>query len=82
VATQELGALAQDFGRIQAKPKPVDAGFGSGAGSFGTIGTGGSFGFADPKARVGFAYAPNKMGFHVWDDPREKALRDAVYGCL
>jgi CubicO group peptidase (beta-lactamase class C family) len=56
--------------------------FGSGAESFGTIGTGGSFGFADPKARVGFAYAPNKMGFHVWDDPREKALRDAVYGCL
>jgi CubicO group peptidase (beta-lactamase class C family) len=56
--------------------------FGSGEGSFGTIGAGGSFGFADPEARVGFAYAPNKMGFHIWDDPREKALRDAVYGCL
>jgi CubicO group peptidase (beta-lactamase class C family) len=56
--------------------------FGSGAESFGTIGTGGSFGFADPNARVGFAYAPNKLGFHIWDDPREKTLRDAVYGCL
>ena len=56
--------------------------FGSDEKSFGTIGTGGSFGFADPQARVGFAYAPNKLGFHVWDDPREKALRDAVYECL
>ena len=56
--------------------------FGSNEMSFGTIGAGGSFGFADPQAQVGFAYAPNKMGFHIWDDPREKALRDAVYRCL
>ena len=49
--------------------------FGSNEMSFGTIGAGGSFGFADPQAQVGFAYA-------IWDDPREKALRDAVYRCL
>ena len=56
--------------------------FGSSEESFGTIGAGGSFGFADPDARLGFAYAPNKMGFYIWEDPREKALRDAVYRCL
>jgi hypothetical protein len=56
--------------------------FGSSDKSFGTIGAGGSFGFADPDALVGFACAPNKMGFYLWDDPREKALREALYRCL
>lgn len=52
--------------------------FGSSDKASGTMGAGGSFGFADPDARVGFAYAPNKMGFYMWDDLREKALRDAL----
>jgi CubicO group peptidase (beta-lactamase class C family) len=47
--------------------------------AFGTPGAGGSFGFADPDARLGFAYVMNNMNFQMFDDPREKALRDAVH---
>ena len=46
--------------------------------SFGAPGTGGSFGFADPHAQVGYAYVPNQMGAHL-EDPREAALRRAMY---
>lgn len=38
--------------------------------------------FADPDTQTGYAYAPNQAGVYPFDDPREKALRDAYYGCL
>lgn len=56
--------------------------FGSSPRAFGAPGAGGSFGFADPDARLGYAYVMNKMNIYLQDDPREKPLRDAVYRAI
>jgi CubicO group peptidase (beta-lactamase class C family)/hypothetical membrane protein len=64
-----------------ARPGP-DAAFGSSPRAFGFPGAGGSFAFADPDARLGYAYVMNKLDFWLMDDPREKALRDALYRAI
>jgi CubicO group peptidase (beta-lactamase class C family) len=46
--------------------------------SFGMPGFGGCFGFADPHAKIGFAYVPNRNDFYLMD-PRQNALRVAMY---
>jgi CubicO group peptidase (beta-lactamase class C family) len=55
--------------------------FGGGR-SFGAPGSGGSLGFADPDARVGYAYVTSQMGTALTGDPRDVALRDALYASL
>lgn len=61
-----------------SKP-PTQFIFGSSDHAFGMNGAGGSFGFADPDTGTGFAYVTNKMGFHLKSDPRELALRNALF---
>ena len=50
--------------------------------TFGHPGAGGSLGFADPQAKIGFGYAMNRMGGGILLDPRVKALIAAVYASL
>jgi CubicO group peptidase (beta-lactamase class C family) len=50
--------------------------------SFGQPGSGGSLGFADPKNGIGYAYVTNQMGTVLTGDPRDIALRNAVYSVI
>jgi CubicO group peptidase (beta-lactamase class C family) len=86
-ATQE-----QVYGEDQvlARPSRFGLGFqlthperqlGNGPRCFGHFGAGGSVGFCDPDARLGFGYVTSQMGPR-WRNPRNKALMDACYACL
>ena len=46
--------------------------------SFGMVGFGGCFGFADPHTKIGFTYVPNRTDLFLMD-PRQDALRTAMY---
>ncbi len=50
-------------------------------GAFGHFGAGGSLGFCDPQARIAFGYVTNEMGPR-WQNPRNRALLEAVYASL
>lgn len=50
---------------------------------FGHAGMGGSFGYADPEAKVGFGYTMNRMLLPPdLIDPRWRPMFDAVYGAI
>jgi CubicO group peptidase (beta-lactamase class C family) len=52
-----------------------------GPASFGHPGSGGSIGFADPEAGVGFGYVPSLWSWNI-AEPRAKNLASAVAACL
>lgn len=57
-----------------------NAGFPFGSPSaFGFPGAGGSLGFADPVKQIGYAYVPNKKGVTMGGDPRDVAIREALF---
>ncbi len=54
---------------------------GPGPRAFGHFGAGGSVGLCDPDAGVAFGYVTSEMGPR-WQNPRNRALIDAVFACL
>jgi CubicO group peptidase (beta-lactamase class C family) len=50
--------------------------------SYGHSGFGGSYGYADPGARVGVGYVMNLMSTNLVGDPRGLELVNALHGCL
>jgi CubicO group peptidase (beta-lactamase class C family) len=50
--------------------------------SFGSPGSGGSLGFADPTTGIGYAYVTSRMGTTLTGDPRDVALRAALDSAL
>jgi CubicO group peptidase (beta-lactamase class C family) len=50
--------------------------------SFGHPGAGGSLGYADPDARIGFGYTMNRMQSGILIDSRASRLIDALYASL
>jgi CubicO group peptidase (beta-lactamase class C family) len=55
--------------------------YGPNEGTFGHPGAGGSVGFADPAARIGFGYVTNRMGRSLEVDERPQVMIDALYAC-
>jgi CubicO group peptidase (beta-lactamase class C family) len=54
---------------------------GPGPRAFGHFGAGGSLGLCDPDTGVAFGYVTSQMGPR-WQNPRNRALIDAVFACL
>jgi CubicO group peptidase (beta-lactamase class C family) len=76
IVTQRPARFALGFQLTQTERK-----LGPNPHSFGHFGAGGSLGFCDPDADLAFGYVTNDMGPR-WQNPRNRALIDAVYACL
>jgi CubicO group peptidase (beta-lactamase class C family) len=50
--------------------------------AFGAPGAGGSLGYADPATGVGYGYVTSQMGTSLTGDPRDVALREALYSAI
>ncbi|HWH97994.1 MAG TPA: hypothetical protein VNS80_06470, partial [Pseudolysinimonas sp.] len=70
---QGLGILLNSPEAVYMGPHPA---------AFGHHGIGGSIGFADPVARVGFSYAMNAMHSVGTNGPRARRLIDALYAIV
>lgn len=70
---QALGILLNTPAAVYMGPNPR---------AFGHHGIGGSIGFGDPDARIGFSYACNKMHAVGTNGPRAARLITALYQCL
>jgi CubicO group peptidase (beta-lactamase class C family) len=70
---QGLGILLNTPEAVYMGPNPR---------AFGHHGIGGSIGFGDPDARIGFSYACNKMHAVGTNGPRAARLINALYQCL
>lgn len=69
---QALGVLLNTPEAVYMGPNPR---------SFGHHGIGGSIGFCDPDAGIGFSYCCNKMHAVGTNGPRAARLIDAMYSC-
>jgi CubicO group peptidase (beta-lactamase class C family) len=70
---QGLGILLNSPDAVYMGPNPR---------SFGHHGIGGSIGFADPDAQIGFSYVVNRFHAVGTNGPRAKRLIDALYDSL
>lgn len=70
---QALGVLLNTPAAVYMGPNPR---------SFGHHGIGGSIGFGDPDARIGFSYCCNKLHSVGDNGPRARRLIDALYSVL